>query len=41
VPRWHQNGRMFSFDKGHKHIVRSKYALMLLDRSTLMLQTVS
>jgi len=37
VPRWHQDGRMFSCDSGREDEVRSKYALSLLGPRTLML----
>ncbi|KAF4499126.1 hypothetical protein FAGAP_4719 [Fusarium agapanthi] len=38
IPRWHQDGPMFEYDKGREDVVRSKYALTLLGPSTLMLQ---
>ncbi|KLO90599.1 uncharacterized protein LW93_11020 [Fusarium fujikuroi] len=38
IPRWHQDGPMFQYDRGRKDVVRSKYALTLLGPSTLMLQ---
>ncbi|KAF4960381.1 hypothetical protein FGADI_1028 [Fusarium gaditjirri] len=38
IPRWHQDGPMFEYDKGREDVVRSKYAVTLLGPSTLMLQ---
>ncbi|KAF5562484.1 hypothetical protein FPHYL_5678 [Fusarium phyllophilum] len=38
IPRWHQDGPMFEYDKGREDVVRSKYAITLLGPSTLMLQ---
>jgi len=38
IPRWHQDGCMFSVDEGCVEVVRSKYALTLLGAPTLMLQ---
>jgi hypothetical protein len=38
IPRWHQDGPMFEYDKGREDVVRSKYALTLVGPSTLMLQ---
>ncbi|KAF4464115.1 hypothetical protein FALBO_9056 [Fusarium albosuccineum] len=37
VPRWHQDGSMYSYDEGREEVVRSKYALTLLGPPTLIL----
>ncbi|CEI61878.1 hypothetical protein FVEN_g2934 [Fusarium venenatum] len=37
IPRWHQDGPMYPYDKGREEVVRSKYALTLLGPPTLML----
>ncbi|GKU10054.1 unnamed protein product [Fusarium langsethiae] len=37
IPRWHQDGRMYPYDQGREEVVRSKYALTLLEPPTLML----
>ncbi|KAF5231130.1 hypothetical protein FAUST_9436 [Fusarium austroamericanum] len=37
IPRWHQDGRMYTYDEGREDVVRSKYALVILGPPTLML----
>ncbi|KAF2447165.1 hypothetical protein P171DRAFT_430087 [Karstenula rhodostoma CBS 690.94] len=37
VPRWHQDGRMYTYDEGREAVARSKYALTLLGPPTLVL----
>lgn len=38
MPRWHQDGRMYPYDKGREEVVRSKYGLTLLGPKTLILE---
>lgn len=38
IPRWHQDGMMYPYDKGREGVVRSKYGLTLLGPKTLMLE---
>ena len=37
IPRWHQDGRMYTYDEGRESVVRSKYGITLLGPQTLML----
>nr|CEG02846.1 unnamed protein product [Fusarium pseudograminearum CS3487] len=37
IPRWHRDGRMYTYDEGREDVVRSKYALVILGPATLML----
>lgn len=37
IPRWHQDGRMYTYDTGREAVARSKYALTLLGPPTLLL----
>ena len=38
IPRWHQDGKMYPYDKGHENLVRSKYGLTLFGPPTLILK---
>jgi hypothetical protein len=37
IPRWHQDGRMYTYDEGRESVVRSKYGITLLGPHTAIL----
>lgn len=37
VPRWHQDGRMYTYDEGRESVVRSKYGITILGPHTAIL----